>query len=334
MRKILLELHKYLDDVADNLVEIREAPELRQKLPVFIGQQYDFYRGVLFNQQRILLVWKGRRRATPLEIAKQSELVRSVVGNNIVFIFPEMEAFRRKRLIQYQIPFIVPRRQIYIPESVIDLRERSARSPITSYGSDESLSAPAQLLLLYHLHNYLGDNWYLNQWASHLGYSRMTVSRAYRELTAVGLCEPVADGSRILLHFIQNKRRLWKRAKRFMQSPVINRMSVFLKSKEHLPLYKTGLFALSQFSQISSGPYPEYAIDSSNYLAAKRNNWFEERPYSEDELVSLERWSYSPKLLAGNSQIVDRLSLCLTLRDDPNERVQAALEEMIESMKW
>ena len=35
-----------------------------------------------------------------------------------------------------------------------------------------------------------------------------------------------------------------------------------------------------------------------------------------------------------NRRGVDRLSLYLSLRDDPDERVQGALEDMLEGVKW
>jgi Tfp pilus assembly protein PilO len=44
-------------------------------------------------------------------------------------------------------------------------------------------------------------------------------------------------------------------------------------------------------------------------------------------------WSYDPKLFAV-AGVVDRLSLFLSLRDEKDERVEAALEQMMKEMPW
>ena len=44
-------------------------------------------------------------------------------------------------------------------------------------------------------------------------------------------------------------------------------------------------------------------------------------------------WSYAPSLLAkGNA--VDRLSLYLSLKESQDERIEAALEEMMRELQW
>jgi len=47
----------------------------------------------------------------------------------------------------------------------------------------------------------------------------------------------------------------------------------------------------------------------------------------------LEVWSYSPGLFA-NGKIVDPFSLYLSLRDIKDERIESAMEKMMESVEW
>jgi len=49
--------------------------------------------------------------------------------------------------------------------------------------------------------------------------------------------------------------------------------------------------------------------------------------------VMIEVWSYDPATLSQDG-IVDPLSLFLSLRDDPDERVQGALRRMLEGLPW
>ena len=48
--------------------------------------------------------------------------------------------------------------------------------------------------------------------------------------------------------------------------------------------------------------------------------------------VLLQLWIYSPALFGNNT--VDPLSLYLSLKDDPDERVQIALDELMKGIKW
>ena len=69
---------------------------------------------------------------------------------------------------------------------------------------------------------------------------------------------------------------------------------------------------------------------------------------SRDEAVAMvELWSYNPEFVnLSNStsenhdsglkrnQLVDKLSLFLSLKDNPDERVQGELKELMESISW
>ena len=54
---------------------------------------------------------------------------------------------------------------------------------------------------------------------------------------------------------------------------------------------------------------------------------------TEDDYICLEEWKYSPKLFARDGK-VDPISLYCTLRDDPDERIQGELEQVVENIKW
>jgi len=334
MNVLIGELQEYLSDVSQHPVRIQEAPDLRNTLPVFLGQQYRFFRCTLFNRPRSLLVWKGQKALTTQNIVKHLEVAKSTIGQEVVFVFPDMLAFQRQRLIQNQIPFIVPKRQVYLPEAIIDIRSRAPAPGIESGSTTTSLSTPAQLMVLLYLQHVPGEHWHLDQWAQNLEYSAMTISRAYRELVQLNLCEADQWGRRVVLHFDQNKRSLWKRARKHLKSPVRKSMTVQMNNIEGLSLYCTGLQALSQYSQISMDRNQEYALASSDLQKGIRNGRIRERHFTDSELFTLESWLYAPGILAQNDQCVDRLSLFLSLQHDQDERIQMALREMLEGMAW
>ena len=77
--------------------------------------------------------------------------MRSALGSNVAFVFLALPTFDRKRLIQRRIPFLVPGRQTYLPVALIDLREKAKGGQRLLDEPKERLSAPAQVLVLYHL---------------------------------------------------------------------------------------------------------------------------------------------------------------------------------------
>ena len=50
-----------------------------------------------------------------------------------------------------------------------------------------------------------------------------------------------------------------------------------------------------------------------------------------DDQCAVELWRYNPNKLA-SGEIVDRLSLALALRDDEDERIEEAVEEMLDGV--
>jgi len=334
MKELRYELQEYLSDVTQHPVGIQEALEIREVLPVFLGQQYVFFRCSLFNKQRLLLVWKGEKTPGTQVIVQHLEVARPATGQDIVFVFPQMPAFQRQRLIQNQVPFIVPKKHVYLPEAIIDIRSRAPSPGIGDGGAATILSTPAQLMVLYYLQCDPGEDWHLDLWAQNLKYSAMTISRAYRELEQLDICEAEQWARKVVPRFDQNKHRLWKRALKHLKSPVRRRLTVQFDNAAELPVYCAGLQALSEYSHISMDRYQEYALSSSDLRKVIESGHIRERQFTDSELCSLESWAYAPGILTQDSKCVDRLSLFLSLQHDQDERIQMALQEMIEGMAW
>ena len=51
--------------------------------------------------------------------------------------------------------------------------------------------------------------------------------------------------------------------------------------------------------------------------------------------IEVETWTYDPRVLARpTDNVVDPLSLYLSVRHDPNERIAQAVRQLLEQMKW
>ena len=245
MEKTPAILLSYLDEIGGAGTHLAPDPAAAKSLPVFVGRIYEPYRGHVFDRDYVLLVCTAKNQPTPGQVAKHAEIARTALGPNLVFVFPALPSFDRKRFIQRRIPFIVPGRQTYLPMVMIDLREKSPTRPAIGGRNAEALSAPAQALLLFHLQKKAdSDGWQLNQWADALGYSRMTLSRVYRELLAADLCKPSGKGRQVVMQFSAERRTLWEKAMPYLRSPVAGRCQVRIAHRDDLQLYQAGMSAL------------------------------------------------------------------------------------------
>ena len=97
-----------------------------------------------------------------------------------------IDSARRKQLIDQRVAFVVPGNQVYLPFLGVDLLEhfRNAR------GTSESLSPATQAAFLYALHRRGRGAFSPKEMAAALGYSSMTMSRAFDELEGAGLGRP------------------------------------------------------------------------------------------------------------------------------------------------
>ena len=79
---------------------------------------------------------------------------------------------------------------------------------------------------------------------------------------------------------------------------------------------------------LSEPPYPEYAISRDGWKAMERKG-IEKIPVEDSDTCLLQVWCYDPKILKV-AECVDPFSLYLSLQDETDERIEMALEKMME----
>ena len=124
----------------------------------------------------------------------------------------------------------------------------------------------------------------------------------------------------------QTPRELFESASEVMISPV--KRCVYIPKEElQNVLLKSGDLALAEYSMLNPASVRVYAADS----IAKWNHVLTNRLQNSETQVAVELWRYSPEHLAkGNT--VDPLSLALSFRNIDDERVEEAVEEMLDTL--
>src|SRR5439155_5634965 len=112
-------------------------------------ERYTIFSTSLFGQKTLLAFeGEGWDNGSPAEYRKHAETLKMNLGAPVVLVLAMLPSYARNRMAQMGIPFIVPGSQVFIPNTLLDLRERFVQP--NSKGR-ETLSPAAQCTILYHL---------------------------------------------------------------------------------------------------------------------------------------------------------------------------------------
>lgn len=237
----------------------------------------------------------------------------------------------RKRLIERRIPFVIPGSQLYLPQLGMELRPKQ---PSTDglFSPLEKMSPATQLVVILALNNRLASAVSPLMLANLTGYTAMTMTRAWNELEALGLGTQAREGKQRLLSFPEGPQALWAKARAFMRSPVQENIRLFVLDMSPGEPLLAGSSALAELSMLAAPKVPVYAVSREEWKEMKVARR-EYAPFDETGTCWVQVWRYPPKLV-GMQWHADPFSLYLSLQDESDERVQAALEEMMEQYKW
>lgn len=327
---------EYLNELLGEPVKAVPDPAAEQRLPIFLGNTYAIFQGTLVDQPTRFAV--PRRPEEPLAI---DDLLRHHValcrqlGEDVVLVLGTLPAYGVKRLVKERVPFLVPGQQVFLPRNIVHLRGDPAASTMPGNTEDSPLTARTQAFLLYHLERQSLAQQTQIRIAKMLGWPAMAVSRAVRELQQRRLCYTLPGGRSNPLA-IERGRALWDRALPLLVSPVKARRFVRILKPEVLAaeVREAGLSALSRYTMINADPVVVFAIYQREVARLAQRGVLQQRPYREPGDVIVELWRYEPAFLTTDARAVDRLSLYLSLKDSPDERVQGALKELLEGVPW
>jgi len=345
-------LVKYLRDTLDVTVNVDEW-DGTARLPLFLRDRYIYYRAEICGTPLILMIDVADGVPAPSVVAKHVGLVRTTWEGEVVYVCSQVSAYARKRLVDARVQFIVPGNQLYLPVLAIALRERYGRAP----AAIRKLSPATQALVLQWIYNPVGSGPQQStptEMARVLGYTKMTMSRAFREVAgAFGEHARNTTGNDAISEPL-TPRGLWDMFQSYLRDPIGRR--VFLPQRDFDPAIglRAGLTALAARTMLAEPAHDVWAVAHDDWLAFTRKRGVLVLDQPDADSVEIEIWRYPPKLFAKHGAVgpdgvdgldgpagldasagfVDPLSLYLSLREDPDERVQQALDELIGGVRW
>lgn len=320
------ELEQYIKDTLGVDIKVVDIPgKDLNALPYFIGQGYEFTTGKLFNKELVFMMVTGNEIIPSDKFRKQLDIVKNAFNKIIVAVIPPIEAYNRSRLIEKKIPFIIPGKQMYLPDLLIDFKETA----VLPREIPQNMQPAAQFLLLFHIQTELLEGINLKNIAEKLNYQPMTITRAVYYLHNMGLCKIEGTKDKFL-QFEKDLREIWKEAEPLMTNPIKK------------TLYYTGwlvdnntcisnIKALAHYTDISEDLMDYYAIKPGYTRFIGGANL---KPSVKNEAnIYVEEWKYNPYLLT-KTKFIDPLSLYLCFRNSENDRIKIALETLMEKIKW
>jgi len=295
------------------------------RLPAFLTARYRFALIDLEGRELLLMVDENPDPEPPATIRKHAEQVRAKWGGSIVYVRDRVTAYNRKRLIEQRVPFIVPGNQMYLPELGLDLREYFRTPPPTKRKFRPATQAVLIFMLLYRDE----DGATASELAPVLGYTTMTLSRAFDELESVELATSDASGRERVIRFHARRRETWERAQPWLIDPV--------KSRHFVAICPNGLQAgqdaLAHYTMLAEPRIPVTAIGHKQWLAFIQESPEAELRDRESAKSEVEVWKYEPRQ-HDKPGTVDPLSLYMSVKDTADERVEQALDVLMEQVRW
>lgn len=326
-------------DIAGYIGEvIGQTPELRtlacsqvERVPVFLTAAYELASTELFGIRFIIAFEKdGLLGATPAEYGKHLALLLETLGVQVALGLHIVPTYVRNRLVQKGVPFVVAGRQVFLPFLAVDLREHQPRQ---HRPTQDTLTAPAQAVLIAYLLGRPVDDGPLGELANQMGYSPMTLSKVATELEALDLAAAPRKGKTRNLTFRLPRRDVWKKALPMLANPVRTRLFVRGRAAAAKIGLFAGLTALERYTAITGDELPTFAVWRNTLRNGVRSKAVVECQVPEDADAVVEVWTYDPTRLA-DGDCADRLSLYLSLRATDDERIQKELTSLLEGMAW
>ncbi|AEX53937.1 hypothetical protein GRAQ_03166 [Rahnella aquatilis CIP 78.65 = ATCC 33071] len=341
MTRKIAELGEYLESV---LGFSTRATEVKLPVSFSIQEAFSFFEleiRVPGEASLILLAALQHDDEYPgiVALRKRLSLIEKVTNKVVVYVCENMNLAERRSLIEHHINFIAIKKQFFIPELAMDLREVfRIRKNSTVKNEEIDFSPATQAMLIQLLFDESASKpdvvYTADQLMGSYKYSRVTLSKAISELTKSGLLSSThkRDFSTRYYSLRFSRSKTFEKALLMMRNPI----KKFVWINKIPPLNEgvcyAGDSALAEYTMLARRAKPVFAMTQKVFTSFLKSGEFDEVTHIDSAVASVEIWSYrSPK---ASTHIVDEISLYLTQKDNQDERVQLALGELKEQYPW
>ena len=319
--RMLEELKKIFGDEV-----IQKKISDKPNIALFLARR-DMYRVEIDGVSFVLIHIDSEEKLGISALKKQQAIYVESMQSNISFEFEEISKTQRDALIKHRIPFVAFPGQVYLPFLGVMLSDQFRK---INKVSAEKMMPVTQMLFIYLLRQNT-DYTLKSVAADALGLTRTSMTRASEQLLAMGLIDQEKVGKEFRMRIKYGQQGMWEKARPYLINPVQKRIVVRERDVKGNYLV-AGESALSEYSMLNAPKVKTVAL----YKGSIKTEELEEidaRWEETENLLQLELWKYDPFIFADGDK-VDRISLACSLADCEDERVEMAVEEMLEGNEW
>lgn len=309
-------------ELLENILGIEveyETWDKQNKLPLYIAGNYEF-QIVRLNDCQCLMLTPVEELVTIPALKKQIKRIQEIENVPIVLKLTGISYYRRKNLIENRIPFIT-NKQIYLPFMGTYLQKENEESKVV----EKIMFSTQMLILLYLYHS--EKKLYISEATKRLPFSAMTMSRAVKQIESLGLFYVTKDGVSKVIESKYDKKELYEKLKGYLITPV-RKTGYIEKEKLTEDMVLAGESVLAVKTMINYGMIKTYAICTKKFDKKSLINEL----VNPEKQYRLELWEYEPKFFSDDN-MADEISVALSFLDTEDERIEEAVEELLES-RW
>lgn len=313
----------------DCSIEVTPKPK---GLPLYMVHTRTFFNVTSCGISFVVIVVNEREKFTADALEKQVEKYELAMSKPAALFFEKTSALQQKALFEKRIPFLSASPALFLPFLGIAMQKRKAPVSETVLDTQKKLAPQSQILFLHML--YKVKDTYISKAdaARATRLSAMAISRGSKELEARGLVKLQERGRTVQMTCSEAGRPLFEKAEPYLINPIEKNIAIMRDdTKGEHP--KAGETALSEMSMLGAPKTQTFACTKSDISPTTIDYTKDSRWIPAEKLINMQIWRYSPHLFAIDGR-VDPISLYMSLKDSKDERIQACLEEMMESVEW
>lgn len=323
VEQLAKDLEHYLSEVTG--LKVTAKPLNSDDSPYFFSRQYALYRLQVGSARFTAVFLRHSDEFKPAQFLKHMRQVPFIEHDEVCVVAQALPTYVRKRLIEKQIAFVIPKAQMYLPTLGMELRPRAGRKqsvPVERY------SPATQVVLIHWLLGRIHGAVTPLELSKQLEYSAMSMTRAVDELETTQIAQVERIGRERLISFPEDRGATWSKVLPRLRNPISKTVRI-LEHDVHLQeVLPAGITALSKLSMLGESSSPEYAVSRTIWKEMEQAG-VEIIPIEEPGTSVIQIWRYDPKVLEVNG-LVDPFSLYLSLQDETDERTEMALEKMMD----
>lgn len=297
--------------------------EYEKNIPLYMNELFTFLKFKIDGNSKNYILAKPNRKIDIKinSIRKQVQQIENYTHCFPIIVFNELRLTQRNALINAGFSFVVPNYQIFIPDVMLYLTEKDVVKK--EYSLEFSINTQVVFIHLL-LNNIIETN--ARKLMDSLPFSAATLTRSLNELVERNLLNTIGSNTRKMYVRIE-KKKYWEQGKQFLFNPVSK--THFLNSNMNLDhLLMSNETALSILSETLNESKIIYYSATTDDIKKFQDKLAHQYDFFDDDYFIVEQFKYDTSILSC-SNCIDVISLYAQFKDNKDERIQIALDEII-----